>query len=40
MTLNLKSKEGLAIFLALAKKADIIVENYPPRREAPPRHRL
>ncbi|MEO8651035.1 MAG: CoA transferase [Hyphomicrobiaceae bacterium] len=30
MTLNLKSKEGLAIFLALAKKADIIVENYRP----------
>jgi crotonobetainyl-CoA:carnitine CoA-transferase CaiB-like acyl-CoA transferase len=30
MTLNLKSKEGVAIFMALAKKADIIVENYRP----------
>ncbi len=30
MTLNLKSKEGIAIFLALAKKADVIVENYRP----------
>lgn len=30
MTLNLKSKEGVAIFLALAKKADVIVENYRP----------
>jgi crotonobetainyl-CoA:carnitine CoA-transferase CaiB-like acyl-CoA transferase len=30
MTLNLKSKEGVAIFHALAKKADIIVENYRP----------
>jgi crotonobetainyl-CoA:carnitine CoA-transferase CaiB-like acyl-CoA transferase len=30
MTLNLKTKEGVAIFLALAKKADIIVENYRP----------
>ncbi|MBX9947413.1 MAG: CoA transferase [Reyranella sp.] len=28
MTLNLKSKEGHAIFLKLAKKADVIVENY------------
>ncbi len=30
MTLNLKSKEGVAIFMALAKKADVIVENYRP----------
>ncbi len=30
MTLNLKSKEGIAIFMALAKKADVIVENYRP----------
>ena len=30
MTLNLKTKEGVAIFLALAKNADIIVENYRP----------
>jgi len=30
MTLNLKSKEGIAIFTALAKKADVIVENYRP----------
>ena len=28
MTLNLKSPEGKAIFMELAKKADIIVENY------------
>ncbi len=28
MTLNLKSKEGHKIFMKLAKKADIIVENY------------
>ena len=28
MTLNLKSKEGHAIFMKLAKKADVIVENY------------
>jgi crotonobetainyl-CoA:carnitine CoA-transferase CaiB-like acyl-CoA transferase len=30
MTLNLKSKDGVAIFMTLAKKADIIVENYRP----------
>ena len=28
MTLNLKSKEGHAIFMKLAEKADVIVENY------------
>ena len=28
ITLNLKSKEGHAIFMKLAKKADVIVENY------------
>ena len=28
ITLNLKSKEGHKIFMKLAKKADIIVENY------------
>jgi crotonobetainyl-CoA:carnitine CoA-transferase CaiB-like acyl-CoA transferase len=28
MTLNLKSKEGHAIFMKLAKKADVVVENY------------
>ncbi|MFN3743601.1 MAG: CaiB/BaiF CoA transferase family protein [Hyphomicrobiaceae bacterium] len=30
MTLNLKAKEGVAIFMALARKADVIVENYRP----------
>lgn len=30
ITLNLKSKGGKEIFLALAKKADVIVENYRP----------
>jgi formyl-CoA transferase len=30
ITLNLKSKEGVAAFLKLAKKADVIVENYRP----------
>ena len=28
MTLNLKSPEGKAIFMALAEKADVVVENY------------
>jgi crotonobetainyl-CoA:carnitine CoA-transferase CaiB-like acyl-CoA transferase len=28
MTLNLKSKEGHAVFMKLAEKADVIVENY------------
>src|SRR5436190_2728210 len=28
MTLNLKSKEGLAIFMKLAAKADVVVENF------------
>jgi formyl-CoA transferase len=28
MTLNLKSKEGLEVFFALAKQADVVVENY------------
>src|SRR5271168_5657088 len=28
MTLNLKSKEGLEIFFKLARRADVIVENY------------
>jgi crotonobetainyl-CoA:carnitine CoA-transferase CaiB-like acyl-CoA transferase len=28
MTLNLKSKEGLAIFMNLAERADVVVENY------------
>ncbi len=28
MTLNLKSKEGLEIFFKLAKRADVVVENY------------
>ena len=28
MTLNLKSAEGKAIFMALAKEADVVVENY------------
>ena len=28
MTLNLKSKEGLDVFFKLAKRADVIVENY------------
>ena len=28
MTLNLKSPEGHAIFMKLAAKADVIVENY------------
>src|ERR1044071_5796072 len=30
ITLNLKSKEGVAAFKKLAKKADVIVENYRP----------
>jgi crotonobetainyl-CoA:carnitine CoA-transferase CaiB-like acyl-CoA transferase len=28
MTINLKSKEGHAIFMKMAEKADVIVENY------------
>src|ERR1041384_72294 len=28
ITLNLKSKEGLAIFMKLAEKADVVVENF------------
>ena len=28
LTLNLKTKEGLAIFMKLAEKADVIVENF------------
>ncbi|NDB66476.1 MAG: CoA transferase, partial [Methylocystaceae bacterium] len=30
MTLNLKKPEGLAVFMELVKKADIVVENYRP----------
>ncbi len=30
MTLNLKSKEGRAAFLKMAKKADVVVENFRP----------
>jgi len=30
MTLNLKDKEGVAIFMKLAEKADVVVENYRP----------
>jgi formyl-CoA transferase len=30
ITLNLKDKEGLAIFMRLAKTADVVVENYRP----------
>jgi len=30
MTLNLKSKEGLSVFLELVKTADVVVENYRP----------
>jgi crotonobetainyl-CoA:carnitine CoA-transferase CaiB-like acyl-CoA transferase len=30
MTLNLKEKEGVAIFMKLAKTADVVVENYRP----------
>ena len=30
MTLNLKSKEGLAAFKRMVKKADVVVENYRP----------
>ncbi len=30
MTLNLKEEEGRAIFMALAKRADVVVENYRP----------
>src|SRR5262249_60160297 len=28
LTLNLKTKEGLAIFMKLAEKADVVVENF------------
>src|SRR5438067_12009998 len=28
MTLNLKTKEGLAVFMKLAEKADVVVENF------------
>src|SRR6059058_4284498 len=31
LSLNLKSKEGLAIFMKLAEKADVVVENVNPR---------
>ena len=31
LTLNLKTEKGLEIFFALAKRADVIVENYRPR---------
>jgi formyl-CoA transferase len=30
LTLNLKDKEGVAIFMKLAKRADVVVENYRP----------
>jgi len=30
MTLNLKDKEGVAIFMELVKRADVVVENYRP----------
>src|SRR3954471_3195609 len=30
MTLNLKEKEGVAIFMALVKRSDVVVENYRP----------
>src|ERR1700745_2574042 len=36
LTLNLKSKEGLAIFMKLAEKADVVVENF----KSPVKHRL
>src|ERR1700735_196903 len=28
ITINLKSKEGHALFMTMAKKADVVVENY------------
>ena len=40
MTLNLKSKEGRAAFLKMVKKADVIVENFRPGREAAAEGRL
>ena len=40
MTLDLKSPQGLAAFKRMVEKADVVVENYPPRREGPARHRL
>ena len=40
ITLNLKSPEGVAVLKKMAAKADVVVENYPPRREEAPRHRL
>ncbi|MDP6709486.1 MAG: CoA transferase, partial [Alphaproteobacteria bacterium] len=36
LTLNLKSDQGLAIFMKLAKSADVVVENY----RARVKHRL
>ena len=30
MTLNLKDPKGLEVFLRLAKKADVVVENFRP----------
>ena len=30
MTLNLKTPEGLAAFKRMVKKADVVVENFPP----------
>ena len=40
ITLNLKSKEGVAAFKRLAKKADVIVENYRPDVKRRLGHRL
>jgi crotonobetainyl-CoA:carnitine CoA-transferase CaiB-like acyl-CoA transferase len=41
LTLNLKSKDGHAIFMTMAKKADVIVENFKRRGEkGQPAHRL
>ena len=40
MALNLKKPEGLEVFWRQIQKADVVVENFPPRREGKTRRRL